>query len=148
MIRRATASDEPAIGLCAERAYAPYVAVIGRHPAPMDADYLALITAGQVHVSVDEHGQLLGYIAFFPQGDCMLLESVAVLPEAAGRGVGKALIRFCEDTAKQQQLRAVQLYTNEKMSDNLAIYPRLGYRETGRRSEDGFRRVFFEKLLA
>lgn len=148
MIRRATVSDEPAIRLCAERAYVGYVAAIGKRPAPMDADYLALITAGQVHISVDEHEQLLGYIAFYPQGDCMLLESVAVLPEAAGRGVGKALIRFCEDTARQQNLRAVQLYTNEKMSDNLAIYPRLGYRETERRSEEGFRRVFFEKQLA
>lgn len=147
MIRRATASDEPAIRQCAERAYSRYVAAIGKRPAPMDADYLALITAGQVHVSVDQHQQLLGYIAFYPQGDCMLLDSVAVLPEAAGRGVGKALIQFCEDTARHHKLRAVQLYTNEKMRDNLAIYPRLGYRETERLSEDGFRRVFFEKRL-
>jgi hypothetical protein len=33
------------------------------------------------------------------------------------------------------------------MVENLAIYARLGYRETARRAEDGYRRVFMEKLL-
>ncbi len=37
--------------------------------------------------------------------------------------------------------------TNEKMSQNLSIYPHLGYVETGRRIEDGFNRVYFEKKL-
>ena len=41
----------------------------------------------------------------------------------------------------------MRLYTNEKMTANLSIYLRLGYTETGRRIEDGFKRVFFEKLL-
>lgn len=44
-------------------------------------------------------------------------------------------------------MEAVHLYTNEKMVENLAIYPRLGYAETGRRHEDGFNRVYFEKRL-
>jgi len=43
---------------------------------------------------------------------------------------------------------AVHLYTNEKMTDNLSIYPRLGYVEVARRHEDGFDRVFFEKRLS
>jgi hypothetical protein len=33
------------------------------------------------------------------------------------------------------------------MTENLSIYPRLGYVEVARRSEDGFNRVFFEKQL-
>lgn len=33
------------------------------------------------------------------------------------------------------------------MTDNLSIYPRLGYVEVERRLEDGFNRVFFEKRL-
>jgi hypothetical protein len=33
------------------------------------------------------------------------------------------------------------------MVENLALYPRLGYREDGRRVEDGFDRVFFSKRL-
>jgi hypothetical protein len=33
------------------------------------------------------------------------------------------------------------------MTENLAIYTHLGYAETGRRAEDGYRRIFMEKNL-
>lgn len=77
----------------------------------------------------------------------MMLENVAVFPHAAGHGVGKSFIQFCENAAKTQKFEAVRLYTNEKMIDNLSIYPRLGYAETGRITEHGFNRVYFRKLL-
>ena len=69
-----------------------------------------------------------------------------MLPSAAGRGVGKTLIGFCEDAARQRRMN-VHLYTNEKMTDNLSIYPKLGYVEVARRTADGFNRVYFEKTL-
>lgn len=142
VIRLAEAGDAPWIRACAERAYARYVPLIGRKPAPMTADFAGQIAARQVHVALAE-AERLGFIVFYPQGDHMLLENVAVSPEAAGRGVGKALIAFCE--AQAAGLSAVRLYTNAKMAENLTIYPRLGYVETGRRQEDGFDRVYFEK---
>ena len=37
--------------------------------------------------------------------------------------------------------------TNEKMTENLTLYPRLGYCEVARRTEDGFNRVYFQKTL-
>ncbi|AGT08625.1 GNAT family N-acetyltransferase [Paracoccus aminophilus] len=147
MIRQAVASDEPEISRCAALAYARYVPVIGRRPAPMDADFAAQIAAGQVHVFTAENGAFLGFIVFYAHGDHVLLENVAVLPEAAGRGVGKALVAFCEREARVRGKRAVHLYTNEKMTENLSIYPKLGYVEVARRSEDGFHRVYFEKPL-
>lgn len=64
-----------------------------------------------------------------------------------GHGIGRALIAQVEATARKQGLAAVELYTNEKMTENLALYPRLGYRETGCHIEDGFARVFFRKDL-
>jgi len=147
MIRPANPSDEPAIRQCAEQAYAPYVAVIGRKPAPMLADYAAQIAAGIVHVAVEDHSAVLGFVVCYAEQRHMLLENVAVLPSAAGQGVGKSLIDFCENAARQRGLESVQLYTNERMTDNLSIYPRLGYVEVGRRIEQGFKRVYFEKRL-
>lgn len=41
----------------------------------------------------------------------------------------------------------LQLYTNEVMTENVAIYTHLGYREIDRRTEDGYHRVFMEKTL-
>ena len=145
MIRQATAKDEREIRDCAQQAYARYVPLIGKKPAPMVADFQAQIAAGDVYVAADAGGKFQGFIVFYPQGKHILLENVAVLPSAAGRGIGKSLIRFCEDEAKRRDFDAVHLYTNEKMTENLSIYPRLGYIEVARRTEDGFNRVFFEK---
>lgn len=148
MIRQAESSDEQEIRDCTEQAYARYIPLIGRKPAPMLADIAAQITAGQVYVAVDEKQAFQGFIVFYAEDGHMLMENVAVLPRAAGHGVGKALIGFCENTARQRGMDAVHLYTNEKMIDNLSIYPRLGYVETARRTEDGFNRVYFEKSVA
>lgn len=147
MIRQASSKDEPEIRDCVERAYARYVPLIGRKPAPMVADFKAQIAAGDVYVATDDDGVFQGLIVFYPEGQHIFLENVAVLPSAAGRGIGKSLIGFCEDAARRRGFSAVHLYTNEKMTENLAIYPRLGYAEVARRTEDGFNRVFFEKPL-
>lgn len=147
MIRKAVEADEAHVRACAESAYSRYIAAIGRKPAPMLADYAAQIAAGEIHIAVDAADGLQGFIVFFPKDGHMFLENVAVHPDATGRGVGKSLIRFCEAEAVRLGFRGVHLYTNEKMTENLSIYPRLGYREVDRRSEDGFNRVFFEKRL-
>ncbi len=147
MIRLAVEGDEPRIRACAELAYARYVAAIGQKPAPMVADFAAQIAAGNVHVATNAQGDILGFIVFYEETGHIMLENVAVFPEAAGRGVGRKLIGFCEETARQRDLDAVHLYTNEKMTENFSIYPRLGYVEVGRRTEDGFKRVYFEKAM-
>lgn len=147
MIRQAVASDEPEVRDCAEQAYARYVQAIGRKPAPMVADFAAQIADGEVYVAKDDRNSFLGFIVFRAEEGYLLLENVAVLPRATGRGVGRALISFCENAARARGLSAIHLYTNEKMAENLSIYPRLGYAEVGRRTEDGFNRVYFEKAL-
>ena len=39
------------------------------------------------------------------------------------------------------------LVTHEVMTENQAIYARLGYVEIDRRAEDGYRRIYMEKPL-
>jgi len=112
----------------------------------MIADFENQIRARDVWVAETE-GEVLGFIVFFQKHDTMFLENVAVHPTHAGCGIGRQLIAFCEDQAANAGLKTVTLYTNEKMTENLKIYPRLGYLETGRRDEDGFHRVYFEKRL-
>ncbi|WP_406226963.1 GNAT family N-acetyltransferase [Pseudomonas siliginis] len=147
LIRQAFANDESAVRACAEQAYAQYVSVIGREPAPMLADFRAQIAAGVVHLSIGEKDELRGFIVFFPVDQHMFLENVAVSNAGRGKGIGKALIQFCEAQAAQLGFSRVCLYTNAKMTGNLSIYPRLGYVEVQRRTEDGFDRVYFEKRL-
>ena len=147
MIRQAVAHDEAEISDCAEQADARYVQLIGRKPAPMVADFASQIAAGDVFIAADDQGQFQGFIVFYAEKEHVLLENIAVHPRAAGRGVGKQLVQFCEQAARDWGLASVHLYTNQKMTENLLIYPRLGYAEVARHAEDGFDRVYFEKRL-
>jgi hypothetical protein len=52
-----------------------------------------------------------------------------------------------ESLAADLGLPELRLYTNAAMTENLKLYPRLGYGETGRHSERGFERVYFSKSL-
>ena len=145
-IRPATGTDVAAVQALARAAYALYVPRIGREPAPMHADFATQIATGQVHVATLDN-VCVGYIVLYPRGDHVHVENIAVDPRAQGRGVGKALLNFAEDRASDHGLYAIELYTNEKMTENLQLYPRLGYREIDRRSEAGFARVYFRKDL-
>ncbi|MDO5657494.1 MAG: GNAT family N-acetyltransferase [Paracoccus sp. (in: a-proteobacteria)] len=136
--------DLDAVRAIAAAAYAPYVAEIGQRPAPMDADYAALIAAGEVFVT---GRPVLGFVVCRAQPGAMLLENVAVAPKAAGQGLGRALIGFAEARARAQGLAEIRLYTNAAMARNIALYQRLGYIQGETRIEDGFRRVFFSKPL-
>lgn len=147
MIRHATLEDEQEIRSCAEDAYTQYVTRIGRKPAPMVADFAAQISRNCVHVIGKPREIIQGFIVFFQRDDHIFLENIAVRTSASGQGLGKALLRHCEEETRRLGLGSIELYTNEKMFENLALYPRLGYQEIGRREEDGFKRVYFRKKM-
>ena len=81
-------------------------------------------------------------------GNSLLIENIAVSPAAQGTGIGRRLMEFAEDQARARGISRMTLYTNEVMTENLAIYAHLGYRETSRAEQDVYRRVFMEKGLA
>lgn len=146
-IRRASAGDAAAAAAITRAAYEPYVGRIGREPAPMAADFGALIEAGDVWVATDRD-QVVGVLVLRPQDTALLLESVAVDPARQGQGIGRSLIDHAERVAREAGLGAVDLYTNALMTENLRLYPSLGYEVVDRRREDGFDRVYFRKPLA
>lgn len=141
-IRVAVEADCAAIKTCARSAYEKYTERIGREPAPMVADFVMYIRAGNVLV-VENKGVLVAYAVYYADGDCLQLENIAVDPAHHGRGYGTQLLKAIHDLARQGKYCAVSLYTNEKMVENLLWYPKRGYKEIDRRKEDGFSRVFF-----
>ncbi|MEX0347272.1 MAG: GNAT family N-acetyltransferase [Rhizobiaceae bacterium] len=147
MIRFANFSDVPAIEACAREAYAKYVERIGKEPAPMVADFASLVENRHVRLSTDMNDGLEGFVIFYPEGNHMHLENVAVANKHRGKGIGRRLIALCEAEAVRLGYDSVELYTNEKMTENLALYPLLGYVEFDRRTEDGFNRIYFRKVL-
>lgn len=146
VIRAARPADVAALGALARAAYQHYVPRIGREPAPMTADYAAAVAAGQVWVA-ERDRLIVGFVVLIPESDCLLVENVAVRPGEQGGGIGRMLMAHAETIASQQDRSELRLYTNELMTENLTYYPRLGYVETHRAEQHGFRRVFFRKPL-
>jgi N-acetylglutamate synthase-like GNAT family acetyltransferase len=147
LLRRATKNDVDAIEGLVKEAFGKYVERIGKPPAPMIADYAALLVESRIWV-VERRDAIAAVLVTQNHGDHLLLESIAVAPAAQGGGHGRVLLERAERDAAEQGLTEVRLCTNEAMTENLVFYPRHGYRETGRGIQDGYRRVFFSKSLA
>jgi len=147
-LRSATPSDVPAIAGLVEAAFTRYIPRIGHPPAPMDADHAGAVARGEVLVLDDDGGALVGVVELVAAPDHLLVDIVAVAPGRQGEGHGRALLAAAEERAAQLGVPELRLYTNEAMTENLALYPRLGWTETGRAEERGFRRVFFAKPAA
>lgn len=141
-IETASPQDVPQIVALVRAAYTPYISRIGREPAPMTADYTTAVDEGRVLVARIDRG-IAGVLVTEAHSDHLLIENVAVAPQAQGLGIGAALLDRADDEARSLKLPETRLYTNAKMTENLEYYPRRGYRETGRRRENGFDRVYF-----
>lgn len=68
-------------------------------------------------------------------------------PERQGHGIGRRLIAFAEAETRRLGLTEIRLFTHAAMTENLTVYRRLGYAETGRGRQDGYDRVFLTKRL-
>ncbi|MFT4126982.1 MAG: GNAT family N-acetyltransferase [Gordonia sp. (in: high G+C Gram-positive bacteria)] len=143
---RAALQDVPDIEALVRAAYSPYIERIGREPAPLNADYRAAVAEGRVILARAEN-ELGGVLVIEPHTDHLLIENVAVDPSRQGYGVGGELIERAESEARRLRLPELRLYTNAQMTENLGYYPRRGFREIARRTQDGFDRVYFSRAL-
>ena len=149
-IRAAEPDDVEAIADIVARAYRVYIERIGMRPGPMDDDYAEQVRRGQVHVAEDgrpdsgeESGAaLVGLIVLEELEDRLVIENVAVDPARQSEGTGRRLLEFAEQAARRAGIGTVALYTHEKMTENIALYARLGYAEDERRPVEAFSRVF------
>ncbi|MFE0173918.1 GNAT family N-acetyltransferase [Streptomyces sp. NPDC059002] len=146
-IRPATAADVPAVRAVTDAAYHHYVERIGVVPAPMEADHAADVAAGRVFVTGDPVAGLLVLVPR-PYEGRLLLESIAVHPDAAGQGVGRRLLSFVEAHARALGFIEVTLYTNALMWENQEIYARHGYEVVERRVDGPYDRLHYRKRLS
>lgn len=146
MTRRAVAADESAVRATVAAAYGHYVPRIGKPPGPMLDDYARRIADGQTWL-LEEAGAVAGILVLESQADALLLDNIAVRPEYQGQGHGRALMAFAEAEARRRGFDTIRLYTHVLMTENQALYRRLGYVETGRTTEKGFDRVYMAKTL-
>jgi len=147
VVRPAVAGDAPAVTACVIAAYRHYVDRNGKYPAPMLDDYGELIAAHDVTV-VERGGEIAGVLVVREAEEGFLLDNVAVAPSAQGAGVGRCLLELAEAKALERGYASIYLYTQEIMTENQALYARIGYVEYARRHEVGLDRVYMRKQLA
>jgi GNAT superfamily N-acetyltransferase len=125
-LRRATPADAAAVRELVHSAYAKWVPVLGREPTPMEADYDRAVRDHVIDLLFVAH-RLIALIELVVEPDCVLIENVAVAPDQAGKGYGKALLAHAVEFARAAGRSRLRLYTNKLMTENIALYRRLGY---------------------
>jgi ribosomal protein S18 acetylase RimI-like enzyme len=146
MIRAATATDVKAVQSVVDAAYGHYVARIGKPPGPMLDDYTKRIADLQTWVLEDD-GRIVGILVLEQVPSGLLLDNIAMMPDSQGKGFGRALIAFAETEARRRGFSEIHLYTHALMTENVALYRRIGFVETHRGSEKGYDRVYMAKRL-
>lgn len=146
-IRIAVGEDANAVGNLVDRAYAGYIERMGRKPGPMLDDYAALIADGLVRV-ICRGEQICGVLVLIEKDDHLLLDNVAVDPDAQGCGIGRRLVEAAEATARRLGYDTVRLYTHETMVENIGLYEHLGFSITHRVKERGYDRIYMAKAIA
>ena len=148
MIRRAAPAEQDIVEAIVHEAYEPYVERIGKPPGPMLDDYAALIDDGAVSVFEEPSGTIAAILVLLPKPDHLLLDNIAVRKYRQGQGLGRRLIAFAEAEARRVGFAELRLYTHVMMTENIALYTRLGFAETGRGRDAGYDRVFMTKRLS
>jgi GNAT superfamily N-acetyltransferase len=126
-LRVAREGDVDAIHALTREAYAKWVDLTGREPLPMRVDYSDAIRKHRFDL-LYVGCRLVALIETVPEGDCLLIENVAVLPAFQGRGFGTRLLKFAEELAASLGLPGMRLYTNKLFVQNIRLYAALGYR--------------------
>ena len=88
-----------------------------------------------------------GVIVLGQTNEGFCLDNVAVRPGLQGKGVGRLLMGLAESEASRQGFASIYLFTHELMTENRALYGKMGYVEYDHRVVDGYPRVFMRKAL-
>ena len=147
VIRPARPADAAAVAACVTAAYSIYLDRMDKPPGPMLDDYARVIADHRVFI-LDGPAGLAGILVLIDQDGGLLLANVAVHPDHQGRGLGRRLVAFAEDEARRLGYGALDLYTHESMTENIALYGTLGYQETDRRVVSGYARIYMRKRLS
>jgi ribosomal protein S18 acetylase RimI-like enzyme len=146
-LRPAEPADVPRLAELADTAYGHYFGRLGGPPGPMTDDYAEVVRHRRVTVA-ERDGRVVGFVAFGPGDEGFSIDNVAVDPAHQGRGVGRALLEHAEAAAREAGFESIYLWTHERMTENLALYSRIGYVEYDRRAHGDARLVYLRKPLS
>lgn len=89
-------------------------------------------------IVAERNGEIIGSVFLYRNGldaygsdelqiNNPVIRLLAVKPSARGLGVGKKLIQYCIDLAKQQGSETIHLHTSDMMARAVSLYEKLGF---------------------
>ena len=142
-IRKAKPGDASCLQSCMKAAYSQYrERMNGVRLPPEDVDYAFEISNYPAWV-VESGTDILGGLIMVFESDQASIANIAIDPGFQGQGIGSQLVKLAESTAIDQGFSQLYLATHVLLTENIAWYRHLGWRETGR---DEFR-VFMKKEM-
>ncbi|MFI6854978.1 GNAT family N-acetyltransferase [Streptomyces sp. NPDC050416] len=130
-IRPATAAELSALQDIERAAGAPFrdlgmPEIADDAPPPLDV-LERCRGADRCWVAADERDHPAAYLLAEPVDGALHIEQVSVHPRAARRGVGRELLAYAADRAREEGLTALTLTTFTEIPWNAPYYARLGF---------------------
>lgn len=143
LIREAKVEDAKELERLMHEAYSIYTEILdGEQLPPLFADYEDEIKNYPTWI-LEYEGNMAGGLTMYFDDEQAYLSNVALHPMFKGKSLGRILIEFAEDQARDKGYRSLGLATHIKLVDNINYYKRIGYKETDRDSK----KVYFSKKL-
>jgi GNAT superfamily N-acetyltransferase len=132
-IRRATADEATAIASVLHRAFAEYESFYTAEAfaltTPTPAELEQRWNEGPIWSAL-KYGRLVGTVAAVAKGDALYIRSMALVPSARGKGIGKMLLAEVESFARAGGSQRMLLSTTPFLDDAIRLYQRFGFKRT------------------
>jgi GNAT superfamily N-acetyltransferase len=145
-LRAARQGDAQEVAALVHVAYMHYVQRLGGLPGPMTEDYADVI-ARRIVTIAESAEAIAGVLVLGEADEGFLVENVAVHPDHQGAGLGRRLLELAEREGLARGFDSIYLYTHRLMSENRALYARLGYVEYEPRARRHEALVYMRKRL-
>tara|TARA_R110001592_G_scaffold291221_1_gene560585 strand:- start:53 stop:499 length:447 start_codon:yes stop_codon:yes gene_type:complete len=143
-IRTANLDDAEGLENCMRAAYSFYdERMVDQILPPLVIDYAYEIRNYPTWVA-ESDGKIVGGLIMSFENSRATLSNIAVDPCFQGHGLGRGILEFAEKKATELGFNKIHLATHELLTENLAIYKHLGWKEAGREEP----KIFFEKEIS
>jgi GNAT superfamily N-acetyltransferase len=137
-VRWASVTDRAAVVKVLQRAFADYDGRLQPPPGALGE------TEGSVRAHLEKGRIALAFIEGAPVGamflerksEALFLSRVSVVPEKRGSGITARMVALAEELAREEGVRGLTLRVREVLAQNLALFQRLGFCETGRHGHE------------
>jgi len=104
-------------------------------------DNIAEKSASEILLLAYRGQALVGCVFLREQPHALYIGKLAVLPDAQGQGVGKKLLLFTQEIARQLAYSQLELQVRIELVENQAVFTAMGFVKSAETSHPGFKRA-------